>query len=68
MTGALVGGLVLIPLLGLSHGMIFLALLSIVVGIIFFFRHLTAPSHPSLPQVRFLPSALSLPYFFCRKS
>ena len=45
MTGALVGGLVLIPLLGLSHGMIFLALLSIVVGIILFLRHLTAPSH-----------------------
>lgn len=45
MTGALVGGLVLIPLLGLSHGMVFLALLSITIGIALFLRHLTAPSH-----------------------
>ena len=37
MTGALTGGLVLIPLLGLSHGMVFLAILSITVGLLMFF-------------------------------
>lgn len=37
MTGALTGGLVLIPLLGLSHGMVFLAILSVFVGVLMFF-------------------------------
>ncbi|MBI3795557.1 MAG: fused MFS/spermidine synthase [Deltaproteobacteria bacterium] len=37
MTGALTGGLVLIPLLGLSYGMVFLAVLSITVGLLMFF-------------------------------
>jgi spermidine synthase len=35
--GALTGGLVLIPLLGLSYGMVFLALLSITSGLLMFF-------------------------------
>src|SRR5262249_49938071 len=37
MTGAFTGGLVLIPLLGLSHGMVFLAILSIAIGLLMFF-------------------------------
>ncbi len=44
MTGALTGGLVLIPLLGLSHGMVFLAILSITVGLLMFFS--TPPADP----------------------
>jgi len=36
MTGALTGGLILIPLFGLSHGMVFLAVLSILVGVLLF--------------------------------
>jgi len=37
MIGALTGGLLLIPLLGLSKGMVFLAILSITVGVLMFF-------------------------------
>jgi spermidine synthase len=67
MTGALVGGLALIPLLGLSHGMIFLALLSIIIGIIFFLRHLTAPSHVVFATSTFLTVGAVLAAFLLPK-
>ena len=67
MSGALVGGLVLIPLLGLSHGMVFLALLSIVVGILLFLRHLTAPSHLVFAVSTFLTVGAVLAAFLLPK-
>ncbi len=67
MSGALVGGLVLIPLLGLSHGMVFLALLSIVVGILLFLRHLTAPSHLVFAASTFLTVGAVLAAFLLPK-
>ena len=67
MTGALAGGLVLIPLLGLSYGMIFLALLSIVVGIVLLLRHLTAPSHLVFAASTFLTVSAAFAVFFLPK-
>src|SRR6185369_6103665 len=76
MTGALTGGLVLIPLLGLSHGMVFLAILSITVGLLMFFslpptdrRHLIAGClvvTAALLMVRFSPKELTLTKWYDR--
>ena len=76
MTGALTGGLVLIPLLGLSHGMVFLAILSITVGLLMFFslpptnrRHLIAGclvATAALLMVRFSPKELTLTKWYDR--
>src|SRR5215510_1529768 len=76
MTGALTGGLVLIPLLGLSHGMVFLAILSITVGLLMFFS--TPPTDrarltagcitvtAALLLVLFLPKELTLTKWYDR--
>ncbi len=76
MTGALTGGLVLTPLLGLSHGMVFLAILSITVGLLMFFS--TPPTDrtrllvgctlvtTALLIVLFLPKELTLTKWYDR--
>lgn len=74
--GALSGGLVLIPLLGLSQGMVFLAILSLGVGIFLFFLFPPATRLPlatgctlatvALLAVFFLPKELTLTRWFDR--
>jgi len=76
MTGALTGGLVLIPLLGLSYGMVFLAILSVFVGLLMFFIlppydrvRLTAGcalATVALLAVFFLPKDLTLTKWYDR--
>ncbi|MGE0684766.1 MAG: fused MFS/spermidine synthase [Candidatus Binatia bacterium] len=66
MTGALTGGLVLIPMFGLSHGMVFLAVLSITLGFVMFF--VSAPtSRVQLTSGCLLTSAALLAVFFLPK-
>jgi spermidine synthase len=66
MTGALTGGLVLIPTLGLSHGMVFLAMLSITLGLAMFF--VSAPtSRMQLTSGCLMTSAALLAVFFLPK-
>jgi spermidine synthase len=66
MAGALTGGLVLIPTLGLSHGMVFLAVLSITLGLAMFF--VSAPtSRVQLTSGCLLTSAALLAVFFLPK-
>jgi spermidine synthase len=76
MTGALTGGLVLIPALGLSYGMVFFAVLSIALGLAMFF--LSAPTQRrqltsgcvlaslALLAVFFLPKELTLTKWYDR--
>jgi spermidine synthase len=66
MAGALTGGLILIPTFGLSHGMVFLAVLSITLGLAMFF--VSAPtSRVQLTSGCLLTSAALLAVFFLPK-
>src|SRR5262249_13812553 len=58
MTGAFTGGLVLIPLFGLGHGVVLLAILSIAIGLLMFF------SMPPADRTRLTTGCVLVPAAF----